>query len=54
MYLLSRDTVPLAVSEYRDNLRHFSPDAQADRWTRLAEDHEISESGFEIFPLPQL
>ena len=54
MYLLSRDSVPLAVSEERDNLRQFNSLVETDGWTQLAEDHEISEAGFEIFPLPQL
>jgi hypothetical protein len=54
MYLLSRDSIPLAVSADKDPLRHYSTAAERDRWTTISDDLEISDAGFEIFPIKQL
>jgi hypothetical protein len=54
MYLLSRNSIPLAVSAERDALRHFEAIADPGIWTPIGDDHELSEQGFEIFPIPQL
>lgn len=54
MYLLSRNSIPLAVSSERDALRHFRAIVDPGRWTPIGDDHEVSEQGFEIFPIPQV
>ena len=54
MYLLSRDSVPLAVSADKDPLRHYNTAVERDRWTMISDDLEISDAGFEIFPIKQL
>jgi len=54
MYLLSRGSVPLAVSSEREVLRRFEMIAEPGVWTPIGDDHEISEQGFEIFPIPVL
>ena len=54
MYLLARDNVPLAVSADKEPLRRYSPSVARDGWTIISADLEISDSGFEIFPIPQL
>jgi hypothetical protein len=51
---LSRNSIPLAVSAERDALRHFEAIADPGIWTAIGDDHELSEQGFEIFPIPQL
>jgi hypothetical protein len=53
VYLLSRNSIPLAVSSERDVLRHCEVMVNPGAWTPIGDDHEVSEQGFEIFPIPQ-